>query len=92
MAHESTDYPFAIHRLGGVPFCPHVSWVPGFETIHNVNYFLNIPEGEAWCELCSTVPENEDLRDVVNYAVAAKPGSSYLRLGINVLANNLHDR
>ena len=87
-----THYPFAIHRPGGVPSCPHVSWVPGFKTIHDVNCFLGIPEGEAWCEPCSTMPENEDLRDVVNYAVAAKPGSSYLRLGISVLAYNLHDR
>ena len=50
-----THYPFAIHHLCGVPSCPHVSWVPGFETIHNMNCFLGIPEGEAWCEPCSTL-------------------------------------
>ena len=86
-----THYPFAIHCPGGVPSCPCISWVPGFETIHNVNCFLSIPEGEAWCELCSTLPENEDLRDAVNYVATSKPGCSYLRLGINVLADNLHD-
>ena len=32
-----THYPFAIHRSGGVPFRPYVSWVPSFETVHNLH-------------------------------------------------------
>ena len=87
-----THYPFAIYPSGGVPFCAHVSWVPGFETIHDVKCLLSILEGEEWSEPCSTLPENEDLRDVINYAVAAKPGSNYLFLGIDVPADYLHDR
>ena len=72
--------------------CPHDSWVPSVETIYDVNCLPDIPEGEEWCKLCSALPENEDLRDVAIYAVAAKPGSNYLLLGINVLADYLHDR
>ena len=29
--------PFAIHHPGGVPPCPHISSMLGFETIHKVN-------------------------------------------------------
>ena len=83
-------YPFGIHREGGVPNRPAVSWLPGLNCVYSIACTSLVEPGKSRCEYCDLLQGTKALRDVVEYAMMAAPKSVYLRFGIQQLADILH--
>ena len=85
-----SHYPFAVHREGGVPNCPAISWLPGLNCVYSIACTSVVAPGKSLCQYCDLLQGTKALRDVIDYAMTAAPKSDYLRLGIQQLADLLH--
>jgi len=84
-------YPFEIHKPGGVPSCPPVSWLPGDKVVFSRSCTGVTAPGAHLCEFCEELKENANLRLVIEFARKAEPHSSYSRLGIGALSAMLRN-
>jgi hypothetical protein len=86
-----THYPYGIHKPGGVANCPPISWVPGVSTVWSQSCHGEMLVGATCCEACGALANLDALKRVVSYALNAKKGSDYLRLGVVPLSDLLQE-
>ena len=75
-----SHYPFAVHREGGVPNCPAISWLPGLNCVYSIACTSVVAPGKSLREYCDLLQGTKAVRDVIRY----------LRLEIQQLADLLH--